>query len=141
VLSAVGRYGSGVVLLAGGGLALAALAPSWLARLVRRLGRTLALAWLIAVSLSLWIVPLRRAAHARDDLAWLRQRIEAYASNVGSWPASLGDLRFRSIERFGMNQPRDPWGRPYQYALADGARGYELASSGADGVPSDDDIR
>jgi hypothetical protein len=120
---------------------LVAYSPRWLGRFERRLGRSLALAWLVAVSLSFWIVPLRRSAQARADLAWLRQQIEAYASNVGQRPPSLAELRFRSVERFGAGQPRDPWGQPYRYAPREGDGGYELTSNGADGVPSDDDVR
>jgi oligopeptide/dipeptide ABC transporter ATP-binding protein len=141
VLTATGRYGLGSVLVLAGGFALVAYSPSWLGRFERRLGRSLALAWLIGVSLSFWIVPLRRAAHARADLAWLRQQVEAYASNVGQRPPSLAELRFRTVERFGMSAPRDPWGQPYRYTPRDGERGYELTSNGADGVPSDDDVR
>ena len=77
----------------------------------------------------------------RGDLAWLRQQIDDYAANVGQRPPSLAELRFRTIERFGMSLPRDPWGHPYRYAPGEGERGYELTSSGADGVPSADDVR
>jgi oligopeptide/dipeptide ABC transporter ATP-binding protein len=141
VLSAAGRYGTGLLLALAGGVALAVVSPAWLGRFERRLGRSLVLVWLVAVSLSFWVVPLVRAARARDDLTWLHQQIEAYASNVGYPPPSLAELRFRTIERFGMSLPRDPWGRAYRYAPGSGDRGYELTSSGADGVPSEDDMR
>ena len=96
----------------------------------------------MALLLSFWVVPWRRAAQARADLAWLRQQVEAYAENVGTWPPSLAELRFRTIERFGMGPPRDPWGRLYRYAPGgSGEGGHELASDGPDGVPSADDIR
>jgi hypothetical protein len=140
-LSAAGRYGMGLLLALAGGVALAVVSPAWLGRFERRLGRSLALVWLISVGLSFWVVPRLRAAQARDDLAWLRQQIDAYASNVGQRPASLSELRLRTIERFGMSLPRDPWGHPYLYAPGEGDRGYDLSSSGADGVPSEDDIR
>ncbi|HTV17243.1 MAG TPA: oligopeptide/dipeptide ABC transporter ATP-binding protein [Polyangiaceae bacterium] len=141
VLSASGSYGWGLVLTAAGGVALAALSPAWLGRLERRVGRALLLLWLLASVLSLWLVPLRRAARARDELVWLRRQIEAYASNVGGLPPSLVELRFRTIERFGVGQPRDPWGRPYHYELGAAAGSYELTSTGADGVISSDDVR
>jgi peptide/nickel transport system ATP-binding protein len=140
VLSAAGRYGTGLSLVLAGGLALTVVSPSWLGRFERRLGRSLALVWLIAVGLSFWVVPLQRAARARDDLGWLRRQIDAYASNVGHPPPSLAELRFRTIERFGMSLPRDPWGTPYRYTPGDGGR-YELTSSGADGMVSEDDVR
>jgi oligopeptide transport system ATP-binding protein len=142
VLSAAGRYGTGFLLVLAGGLALAVSPPSWLGRFERRFGRSLAVAWLVAVSLSFWVVPLLRAARVRDDLAWLRQQIDAYASNVGHPPPSLAELRFRTIERFGMSLPRDPWGRPYRYVPGEGARGYELTSGGAvAGAASEHDRR
>jgi oligopeptide transport system ATP-binding protein len=136
VLSATGRYGTGFLLVLAGGLALAVSSPSWLGRFERRFGRSLAFAWLIAVSLSFWVVPLLRAARMRDDLTWLRQQIDAYATNVGHPPPSLAELRFRTIERFGMSLPRDPWGRPYRYVAGEGASGYELTSSDAVGAPA-----
>jgi hypothetical protein len=142
VLSAAGRYGTGFLLVLAGGLALAVSSPSWLGRFERRFGRSLAVAWLVAVSLSFWVVPLLRAARVRDDLAWLRQQIDAYATNVGHPPPSLAELRFRTIERFGMSLPRDPWGRPYRYVPGEGARGYELTSGGAvAGAASEHDRR
>jgi len=140
-LGTFGRYGWGLVLLVAVGLTLWALSPSWLGRFATRLVPGIALAWVLAVVLSIWVVPSRRAARARADIGWLRQQIDAYAGNVGSLPPSLGELRFRSVERFGMSQPRDPWGRLYQYAPGGNERGYALTSLGADGIPSDDDVR
>jgi len=42
------------------------------------------------------------------------------------------------VEEFGMGAPRDPWGHPYRYQL--GSTGFELSSTGPDGVPSTDDL-
>jgi oligopeptide/dipeptide ABC transporter ATP-binding protein len=141
-LSCWGRYGWGLVLIAAGGLGLQALGPRWLGGyLARRLGRALALVWLTCALSSLAIAPLRRSAQARADLALLRVEIDAYARNVGHPPPGLGELRFRTLERFGMTLPRDPWGQPYRYERRANARSYDLSSDGPDGLPSVDDLR
>jgi hypothetical protein len=129
----------GLAALAAGGVVLALFAPHFTRRggfLTRHLGRSLALLWASAASISLFILPHQRAARAHADLTWLRGAVDAYARNVGRPPRSLGELRFRTIERFGLGTPRDPWGRPYRYRPPD-----ELTSDGPDGIPSDDDLR
>jgi oligopeptide/dipeptide ABC transporter ATP-binding protein len=153
-LSCTGHAGYGLLLIAAGGVSLlvlasSVLAPRWLEHASRRLGWALTTFWLIAVLLSLWLVPLREAARARAELDWLRREIAAYESNVGRLPQSLADLRFRTVERYGMGAPRDPWGRVYQYQAraaqvttgAARSMAYELWSEGPDGVPSADDVR
>jgi oligopeptide transport system ATP-binding protein len=131
----------GLAAFVAGGLSLAMLSPSWVRGLSAvRLRRTLVLGWLSCLLVSLLVTPLRRTAQARADLDWLRGEVEDYASNVGRPPRTLGELRFRTIERFGMAGPRDPWGRSYRYLPpADGGKGYSLSSDGPDGVPSEDD--
>jgi hypothetical protein len=134
----LGRPVLGLVTIAAGGVVLALFAPRLMRRgglLTRRFGRTLALLWLLAAALSLLVLPLRRTARARADLAWLRGEVDAYARNVGRAPRSLEELRFRTIERFGAGAPRDPWGQSYRYRPPN-----ELASNGPDGVPSADDL-
>ncbi|HWO14838.1 MAG TPA: type II secretion system protein GspG, partial [Polyangiaceae bacterium] len=96
--------------------------------------------WLLSGLLSFWVEPRRAVAAARVELADLRGEVEAYRRNVGRWPTALGDLRFRTVERFGSGAPLDPWGRPYRYAPSADGRGFELSSDGADGVPGDDDV-
>jgi oligopeptide/dipeptide ABC transporter ATP-binding protein len=141
-LTCWGRYGGGLVLIAAGGLGLQALEPRWLgAYLARRLGRALALAWFACALSSLAIAPLRRSAQARADLARLRGEIDAYARNVGHLPPGLGELRFRTLERFGMTLPKDPWGQPYRYERGADVGSYDLSSDGPDGLPSVDDLR
>jgi oligopeptide/dipeptide ABC transporter ATP-binding protein len=142
VVSATGAHAWGLLLLALGGGGLLALAPSWLGRVVaRRLVGLLAGFWLVSVLLSLWLAPLRSAAVAREELALLRAEVEGYSRNVGGLPSALGDLQTRTVERFGLGAPRDPWGRPYRYAKHSDGVGFELSSDGADGVPSADDVR
>ena len=142
VLSATGAHAAGLLLLGAGGGGLLALAPRWLGSLAaRRLIGLLGGFWLSSVLLSFWLAPLRAAAVARGELGLLRDEVQAYASNVGALPVALADLGFRTVEHFGSGAPLDPWGRPYRYAMrADGA-GFELSSDGADGVPSEDDVR
>jgi oligopeptide/dipeptide ABC transporter ATP-binding protein len=142
VLSAAGRYGFGLLSLGAGGAALGALAPAWLERSVARwLARILALLWLLALLLSFGVDALRRKARVREDLASLRADVEAYRHNVGHVPAALAELRFRTVERFGRQAPRDPWEHPYRYVAGADGQSFELSSDGADGTPSADDIR
>jgi oligopeptide transport system ATP-binding protein len=142
VVSSAGANAWGLVLLALGGGGLLALDPGWLGGVVaRRLVALLAGFWLLSVLLSLWLAPLRSTAIARDELALLRAEVEAYARNVGSLPAALGDLRLRTVEVFGSGAPLDPWGHPYRYAMRADGTGFELSSDGLDGVPSADDVR
>ncbi len=142
VLILAGRWGLGLPLLLVSSPWLIAAPPAALAPLVRhrptlKLG---ALALLLAV-LSVWIGSLRRQELASEQLAWLRSQIEEHRANAGALPTSLADLRWRTAERFGAGAPRDPWGRPIQYAPGPGGRDFELSSAGADGVPSADDVR
>jgi hypothetical protein len=120
---------------------LAVRSPSWLRGFfAERLRSTLALSWLLCLLASLFVTPLRHTAQARADLDWLRRAVEDYAINVGRPPRTLGELRFRTIERFGMAAPRDPWGRSYRYREPAGGKSWSLSSDGPDGVPSEDDL-
>ena len=132
----------GLCSIATGGALLRWLAPDWLPpSVLARTAQILAGFWLLSVLLSLAIEPLRRVAKAREDIAALSVQIEAYTGNVGRLPTALADLRFRSVERFGLGTPRDPWGHPYRYVEHAEDGSFELTSDGADGVPSDDDVR
>jgi hypothetical protein len=86
------------------------------------------------------VEPWRRGAAAHEDLRWLAAELAAYEHNVGRLPDSLSALRWRTIERFGAAQPRDPWGNPYRYERSSAGSGYALSSAGADGVTSADDV-
>jgi peptide/nickel transport system ATP-binding protein len=142
VWSASGRIGWGLVIMLAGGIMLAAASPRWLAALVeRRLWRILLAFWLASVVLSRWVEPLRHTARARADIQFLRREVDAYAANVGRLPTALADLRARTVERFGLDSPHDPWGRPYRYSVQPGGAGYDLSSDGADGSPGPDDPR
>lgn len=68
--------------------------------------------------------------------------LSAHATNTGSYPATLDDLGFRLYPLFERGIPNDPWHRPYVYrAPGSAGRPYDLESTGADGVPSADDLR
>jgi oligopeptide/dipeptide ABC transporter ATP-binding protein len=141
LLTGWGSRWVGLVAFAAGGFSLAVLSPRWLrGPFAERLGRTLALSWLLCLLVSLLVTPLRRTVQAREDLDWLRREIEDYASNVGRPPRTLGELRFRTIERFGTAAPRDPWGRSYRYREPADGKSWSLSSDGPDGVPSEDDL-
>lgn len=141
-LVSFGSWGFGVVLAVSGYLVAREWEPGWLGRALRGLGPArLALLVAVLALASRWVEPLREVAEAREQLAWLGGELEAYRGNVGHWPATLADLRWRTIERFGNDQPRDPWGNPYQYVVGATGPGYELSSLGPDGTPSGDDVR
>jgi hypothetical protein len=134
------RWGLAVLLLLASGPLLAAAPPPALAPLLRGYAASkLGLLTLALALISLWLGGLRRTELARRELGWLRSEIAAYAANVGSVPASLNELRWRTVEQFGMGPPRDPWGHPYRYQLA--ASGFQLSSTGPDGVQSADDLQ
>ncbi|MEY2936149.1 MAG: hypothetical protein RL033_6898 [Pseudomonadota bacterium] len=142
VLVLTGRWALGVPLLLVSAPWLLAAPPAALAPLLRHKPVTKLAALVVLLSvLSSWIGSLRRQELAARQLLWLREEITAHAANVGALPASLTELRWRTIERFGDVVPRDPWGRPYQYVPAAGGRSFELTSAGADGVSSADDVR
>jgi oligopeptide transport system ATP-binding protein len=143
-LIALGSWALGFGLLLCGAFGLAhwrsrsPYVPRWLNRHARS---SLCVCVILAALASHWIVPMRRAALAREQMGWLRGEIEAYARNVGGTPRGLTDLRWRLVEVFGTNLPRDPWGHPYRYARVEAEHGFVLTSDGADGLPSADDMR
>ena len=135
-----GRWGLGLLLLLASSPWLVAAPPAALAPLLRGYAASkLALSALVLALISLWLGATRRAELARREMAWLRSEIAAYSTNVGALPPSLNELRWRTVEQFGMGAPRDPWGHPYRYTP--GAAEFELSSTGPDGVPSADDLR
>ena len=72
-------------------------------------------------------------------LSWLNERIVRYVHLHGDYPRTLQELCEKPAEP-GCGIPLDSWDRPYWYRrLGDG---YELFSSGSDGLPwTEDDIR
>ena len=136
----IGRWGFGLPLLLAAGPWLVAAPPAFCAPLLR--ARPVAKLGLLVLALflaSLWICAAQRQELAQQQLRWLRTEISDYAANVGTAPASLLELRWRTAEHFGMGAPRDPWGQAFAYAQQAG--GFELSSRGPDGIPSADDLR
>ena len=76
-----------------------------------------------------------------EPLLWadVEERLGRFAPAKARWRHD--DLRLRTVERFGKGAPLDPWGRPYRYGKHADGLGFELSSDGADGSPSDDDVR
>jgi oligopeptide/dipeptide ABC transporter ATP-binding protein len=90
--------------------------------------------------LSLKVVPLRASAATRRHMFELAQELDGYAKNAGALPATLADLRWRTLEAFGTAVPLDAWQRPLEYELEPSGHSFALKSLGPDGEVSDDDI-
>ena len=93
-----------------------------------------------ATLLSLRVVPLRASAATRRHMFELAEQLDGYANNAGALPATLADVRWRTLEAFGTATPLDGWRRPLQYQLEESGHSFSLTSLGVDGRPSDDDI-
>ena len=131
-----------VPFLLAGGVGLVQAPPPPLARALRHrpIQKLMALALLMVLG-SRWGEPVRRASSARQQLRWLSDEVTGHLNNVGSVPQTLGELRWRTIEHFGLGTARDPWGRAFRYLPHGDGKGFDLSSDGADGVPSADDVR
>ncbi|MBC5784462.1 type II secretion system major pseudopilin GspG [Ramlibacter sp. USB13] len=86
---------------------------------------------------------------AQAQIAALRNALDAYRLDVGSYPSTEQGLAALSARPQGATRwngpylqravPPDPWGRPYQYR-APGQHGeYDLLSLGKDGQPGGSD--
>lgn len=100
-----------------------------------------------------------RVSRAQADLASMRSIVEAWAANEGNgtYPKSASTyagesyyianvLRAKGIKWGGQDGIKDPWGSPYEYAVATGGTSYydahyRLFSYGPDRQPlTEDDI-
>jgi oligopeptide/dipeptide ABC transporter ATP-binding protein len=136
-----GSWGFGLLLVAVGSPGLVAAPPRALRAVLRQhAGLKIGACVVLVLVASRWVVSARRAAVAREQVGWLGAEVVAYGANVGKLPDALSDLRWRTVERFGTAQPRDPWGHPFRYIPQGDGRGFELSSNGPDGVSSADDI-
>ena len=91
-----------------------------------------------------------RVKTARVQIASLGAALDAYALDVGSYPAGGAGLDGLVSAPTGVDRwdgpyikkkvPNDPWGRPYEYSEPQSSGDYEIKSLGADGRASDDDI-
>jgi len=91
-----------------------------------------------------------RRTRAAADLEILAQALEGYRIDAGAYPTTAQGLdalvhlpalpprppRWRP-DGYLPALPRDPWGRPYDYACRDGRR-FTLRSLGEDGAPGGD---
>lgn len=93
-----------------------------------------------------------RRARAHAELGEIRQALGLYRLDGGRYPTTAQGLaalvrrpeappapRHWRPQGYLPSLPIDPWGTPYVYASADGAR-FTLRSLGADCAPSDDDL-
>lgn len=84
---------------------------------------------------------------AKADIATIGQALEMYRLDNFVYPSAsdgLGALvapptSLTNVARYRRGGyikalPNDPWGRPYQYAMAEGGSGFDVSSLGADGV-------
>lgn len=77
---------------------------------------------------------------ALAQMQMLSTALDTYRLDVGSYPASLGELRTGNAPGWDgpylpRELPKDPWGNPYVYSLdsADAAKPFKLSSFGKDG--------
>jgi general secretion pathway protein G len=106
----------------------------------------LVIAILLLVTLPLFLTAAKdsKRLEARGDLAALAAGLLAYHADLGRYPTGLGSLVTRPAAEtmwrgpyVGARRTRDPWGKPYVYAVA-GARGeaVDVFSCGQDGEPA-----
>jgi oligopeptide/dipeptide ABC transporter ATP-binding protein len=97
---------------------------------------------IVLVALAHHLVERGRHGRAESELRELSTEIQEHARLSGALPRRLSELGWRLYPIFPNGIPRDPWGRPLVYRMpgSDG-RPFDLASTGADGVPSADDVR
>jgi oligopeptide transport system ATP-binding protein len=96
---------------------------------------------LVVLLLAIGFTRLERRLTAHAQIRDLTLEIENRKALAGSYPKDLGELGWRLFPIFDGGRPIDPWGRPFRYrSPGTEGRPYDLGSTGADGVKSDDDI-
>ncbi len=82
-----------------------------------------------------------RVKVAKADVANIRNAVEIYRLNNGSYPTSLQEIA--GVGKSLRKLPKDPWGKDYHYQV--NANAFTLYSTGADGVEGgsgvDEDIK
>ncbi|QYJ74059.1 type II secretion system major pseudopilin GspG [Shewanella sp. FJAT-52076] len=82
---------------------------------------------------------------AQMQMDMLSSALDTYRLDIGSYPASLSELRASSNPKWDgpylpKDVPLDPWGNPYVYASpGDNGLPYTLKSFGKDGVAGGED--
>ncbi len=76
-----------------------------------------------------------------SQLAQLRQQLDEFEQQSGSYPRSLSELGWRLHPIFPRGKLEDAWGQPWRYRFpgSDG-RDYDLGSTGRNKTPGKDDI-
>lgn len=80
-----------------------------------------------------------RIKTAETQINMLGTALDTYRLDMGSYPASLEELRRSDKEGWDgpylpKDIPLDPWGNPYQYSVpGENGNGYSLLSYGKDG--------
>ena len=78
-----------------------------------------------------------RITRTRTDMATLEKAISAYRMEKGRLPSTRDGFSVLDVDSV-----NDAWGQPYIYQVPGGnGRAYDIVSLGADGEPSDDDLR
>jgi len=86
-----------------------------------------------------WLLrKFRLAREAHGQLRALTVELEAQKATTGTYPERLADLGWRLYPLFPGGYPVDPWGKPFRYKRTE--TGYQLGSTGRDGIPSGDDV-
>lgn len=88
----------------------------------------------------------RTVAAQADINATLGLALDMYEMDNGAYPEKLEDLRVNpgNVPKWKgpylKKEPKDPWGRAYQYERDANAKDYKVCSSGPDASKQDDDI-
>jgi general secretion pathway protein G len=99
------------------------------------------LATIVTVSVPKHLEKARRSK-AAADIGGLGVAIQSYYMEQGKYPGSLDALASGDDPYLEKGIPKDPWGNAYIYAFPGSHKPfkYDLKSTGADGVESDDDV-
>ena len=99
------------------------------------------LATIVTVSIPRNLEKARRSKAAADIQA-MSVAVQSYYMEEGKYPGSLDALTTGDDPYLEKGIPADPWGNNYIYAYPSSHKPFkfDLASMGADGVMSDDDV-
>ncbi|HLD83069.1 MAG TPA: type II secretion system major pseudopilin GspG [Candidatus Omnitrophota bacterium] len=89
----------------------------------------------------------KTGAAKADISSGIALALDMFEMDVGHFPNSLDELMQKGSSPdtwkgpYLKKNPRDPWGRPYEYKVGSGTGGdYELCSKGPDEGKAEDDI-
>jgi len=87
-----------------------------------------------------------RVAAAKADITTISLALDLFEMDIGYYPDTLDDLRKKPGAGdlwkgpYLKKDPKDPWGREYEYEKASEEGDYKLCSKGPDEEKSEDDI-